>query len=80
MWALLEPVFRAGEAFPHDPAITEAEAPRSVAVPRQGQADGQHVHLPMLRIHANRDSLLAALTTHWAEQQLQIVQQLRPEL
>ena len=26
MWALLEPVFRAGETFPHDPAITEAEA------------------------------------------------------
>ncbi len=26
MWELLEPVFRAGETFPHDPAITEAEA------------------------------------------------------
>ena len=26
MWALLEPVFRAGETFPHDPAIAEAEA------------------------------------------------------
>lgn len=26
MWAQLEPVFRAGEAFPHDPAITEVEA------------------------------------------------------
>ena len=26
MWALLEPVLRAGETFPHDPAITEAEA------------------------------------------------------
>ena len=26
MWALLEPMFRAGETFPHDPAITEAEA------------------------------------------------------
>ena len=26
MWALLDPVFRAGETFPHDPAITEAEA------------------------------------------------------
>ena len=26
MWALLEPVFRAGETFPHDPAISEAEA------------------------------------------------------
>jgi hypothetical protein len=23
IWALLEPVFRAGETFPHDPAITE---------------------------------------------------------
>ena len=26
MWALLEPVFRAGETFPHDPAITEEDA------------------------------------------------------
>ncbi|MFM7312773.1 MAG: N-acetyltransferase family protein [Cyanobium sp.] len=26
MWALLEPVFRAGETFPHDPAISAAEA------------------------------------------------------
>jgi L-amino acid N-acyltransferase YncA len=26
VWALLEPVFRTGETFPHDPAITEAEA------------------------------------------------------
>ena len=26
IWALLEPVFRAGETFPYDPAITEDEA------------------------------------------------------
>jgi L-amino acid N-acyltransferase YncA len=26
VWGLLEPVFRAGATFPHDPAITEAEA------------------------------------------------------
>jgi L-amino acid N-acyltransferase YncA len=26
VWALLEPVFRAGETFPHDPAITEEGA------------------------------------------------------
>lgn len=26
LWALLEPVLRAGETFPHDPAITAAEA------------------------------------------------------
>jgi L-amino acid N-acyltransferase YncA len=26
VWQLLEPVFRAGETFPHDPAITEAQA------------------------------------------------------
>ena len=26
LWALLEPVFRAGETFPHDSAISEAEA------------------------------------------------------
>jgi L-amino acid N-acyltransferase YncA len=28
IWALLEPVFRAGETFPQDPAISEAEARR----------------------------------------------------
>ncbi len=32
----------------------------------------------MLRIHGDRTSLLAALTAHWAEQQLQIPQALRP--
>jgi GNAT superfamily N-acetyltransferase len=26
VWAILEPVFRAGDTFPHDPAIGEAEA------------------------------------------------------
>jgi L-amino acid N-acyltransferase YncA len=26
VWALLDPVFRAGETFPHDPAISESEA------------------------------------------------------
>ena len=28
VWRLLEPVFRAGETFPHDPAISEPEARR----------------------------------------------------
>jgi hypothetical protein len=32
----------------------------------------------MLRIHGDRNSLLAALTADWAEQQLQIPQPLRP--
>ncbi len=32
----------------------------------------------MLRIHGDRTSLLAALTAHWAEQQLQIPHALRP--
>jgi L-amino acid N-acyltransferase YncA len=36
VWALLEPVFRAGETFPHDPAISAAEA-RSLWV-EQSQA------------------------------------------
>lgn len=36
MWALLEPVFRAGETFPHDSAIREAEA--QVAWVEQSQA------------------------------------------
>jgi hypothetical protein len=34
----------------------------------------------MLRIHGDRSSLLAALTTHWVEQQLQIPQALRPAM
>ncbi|WP_216900730.1 GNAT family N-acetyltransferase [Synechococcus sp. CCY 9618] len=29
VWAVLEPVFRAGETFPHDPAITSEEAHRA---------------------------------------------------
>ena len=32
----------------------------------------------MLRIHGDRHSLLAALAAHWADQQLQIPQPLRP--
>jgi L-amino acid N-acyltransferase YncA len=36
VWGLLEPVFRAGATFPHDPAITEAEA--RVAWVEQSQA------------------------------------------
>ena len=32
----------------------------------------------MLRIHGDRTGLLAALTAHWAEQQLQIPPVLRP--
>jgi L-amino acid N-acyltransferase YncA len=36
LWALLEPVFRAGATFPHDPAITETEA--LVAWVEQSQA------------------------------------------
>ena len=36
LWTLLEPVFRAGETFPHDPAITETEA--SQAWVEQSQA------------------------------------------
>ena len=36
VWALLEPVFRAGETFPHNPSITETEA--QVAWVAQSQA------------------------------------------
>jgi L-amino acid N-acyltransferase YncA len=36
VWALLEPVFRDGETFPHDPGITEEEA--QVAWVEQSQA------------------------------------------
>ncbi len=38
MWALLEPVFRAGETFPHDPSITETEA-RALWVEQAYRAD-----------------------------------------
>ena len=48
MWTLLEPLFRAGETFPHDPAITEAEAQlawvdQSQAVMVAVDATGTHV-------------------------------------
>ena len=36
LWLLLKPLFRAGETFPHDPAISEAEA--QVAWVEQSQA------------------------------------------
>jgi hypothetical protein len=39
---------------------------------------GVHAAHVMLRIHGDRASLLAALTAHWANQQLQIPQALRP--
>lgn len=32
----------------------------------------------MLRIHGNRDTLLAALIAHWADQQLGLPPSLRP--
>jgi hypothetical protein len=34
----------------------------------------------MLRIHGDRNTLLVCLTAEWAEQQLQILQRLRPPL
>ena len=37
VWALLEPVFRAGETFPHDPEISAAEA-RALWVEQSQQA------------------------------------------
>ncbi len=55
VWALLEPVFRAGETFPHDPAITEAEAHQAwveqnravmVAVDAAGAAVGTYYMRP----------------------------------
>ena len=54
VWALLEPVFRAGETFPHDPAITEAEAQvawveRSQAVMVAVDASGELVGTYYLR-------------------------------
>jgi L-amino acid N-acyltransferase YncA len=55
VWAVLEPVFRAGETFPHDPAISEAEARASwversqavmVAVEEQGIVVGTYYLRP----------------------------------
>ena len=36
VWALLEPVFRAGETFPHDPAITQEQAQAAWVEQSQG--------------------------------------------
>ena len=36
VWALLEPVFRAGETFPHDPEINESEAQMAWVEQNQG--------------------------------------------
>ena len=44
MWALLEPVFRAGETFPHDPAITEAEAQQAWVEQNQAVMVAVDVH------------------------------------
>ena len=41
VWALLEPVFRAGETFPHDPTISEGNA--RVAWVEQNQARRQGI-------------------------------------
>jgi hypothetical protein len=49
------------------------------ASPRPAVTDFKATLRPaMLRIHGDRTSLLAALTAHWAEQQLQIPPVLRP--
>jgi hypothetical protein len=65
VWALLEPVFRAGETFTHDPAITEAEAQLSwveqsqavmVAVDAAGAVVGTSLHEAQLPLHLPRVS------------------------
>ena len=45
--------------------------------PNQAEEQRSPPHA-MLRIHGDRTSLLDALTAHWADQQLQIPQALRP--
>ena len=52
---------------------------RRAGTPVPIQADPQPIPpAAMLRIHGDRFSLLAALTAHWADQQLRIPQTLRP--
>jgi L-amino acid N-acyltransferase YncA len=55
VWGVLEPVFRAGETFPHDPAISEADARASwvaqsqvvmVAVEDEGSVVGSYYLRP----------------------------------
>jgi len=55
VWGVLEPVFRAGETFPHDPAISEADARASwvaqsqvvmVAVEDEGTVVGSYYLRP----------------------------------
>ena len=41
VWALLEPVFRAGETFPHDPAITRGRGPGGVGGAEPGGDGGR---------------------------------------
>jgi hypothetical protein len=59
------------------PAPVTSARPTSAGRIRLGTSDFDPA---MLRIHGDRNSLLAALTAHWAEQQLQIPQPLRPVL
>ena len=80
VWALLEPVFRAGETFPHDPAITEAEA--QLAWVEQNQAvmiavDGDGAVVGTYYLRPNSLSLGAhvatASTRCWQRNGFQVV-------
>ena len=80
LWALLEPVFRAGETFPHDPAITEAEA--QLAWVEQNQAvmiavDGDGAVVGTYYLRPNSLSLGAhvatASTRCWQRNGFQVV-------
>ena len=80
LWALLEPVFRAGETFPHDPAISAAEA--QLAWVEQNQAvmiavDGDGAVVGTYYLRPNSLSLGAhvatASTRCWQRNGFQVV-------
>jgi GNAT superfamily N-acetyltransferase len=58
IWALLEPVFRAGETIPHDPAITQQDA--QVAWVEQSQA----VMVAVVAEHCRRQGIGSRLCQH----------------
>jgi L-amino acid N-acyltransferase YncA len=78
VWALLEPVFRAGETFPHDPAISEVEARTlwvdqsravMVAIAAEGAVVGTYYLRPnSLTLGAHVANAGYVVAEHWRRQ------------
>jgi hypothetical protein len=75
VWALLEPLFRADEIFPHDPAITEAEAQGAlvqqsqavmVAVNPAGAVVGRYYLMPNLLALGAHGAAGSAAAFRWS--------------